>query len=114
MVHFQQGVSLEVFRLDAWYVNKEERRIQATYICQGLCRRCCIPEVILRCMQVRVFLATSGIFSNEDDDLVDYVASSEDAVHQLFTSKQLQEFLVLEREFTLNVMEAAENGYLMS
>ncbi|MCO5580391.1 hypothetical protein L7F22_034257 [Adiantum nelumboides] len=110
MLHFQPGLALEVFRLDAWYVDKEGRRSPAVYITQGLCRRCCLPELILRCMQLRVFLASSGIFSNEEEDLVEYVASSENAAHELFSTKQLQEFLVLEREFTLHVMESAENA----
>ncbi|MCO5586181.1 hypothetical protein L7F22_040120 [Adiantum nelumboides] len=110
MLHFQPGLALEVFRLDAWYVDKEGRRSPAVYITQGLCRRCCLPELILRCMQLRVFLASSGIFSNEEEDLVEYVASSENTAHELFSTKQLQEFLVLEREFTLHVMESAENA----
>ncbi|KAI5063312.1 hypothetical protein GOP47_0021859 [Adiantum capillus-veneris] len=109
MLHFQPGLSLEVFRLDAWYVDKDGKRSPAIYITQGLCRRCCLPELMLRCMQLRVFLASGGIFSTEEEDLVEYVASSEYAVHQLFSTRQLQEFLLLEREFTLHVVESAEN-----
>lgn len=50
---FQAGVTMEISRLDAWY-SSSEGSIEgpATYILRGLCRQCCIPEVILRCMQV--------------------------------------------------------------
>lgn len=51
--HFRVGLGLEVLRLDASYVDGERsQRVQAVYISQGLCRRCCLPEVILRCMEV--------------------------------------------------------------
>lgn len=44
---------MEISRLDAWYSDKDGRlEFPATYIVKGLCRRCCLPEVILRCMQV--------------------------------------------------------------
>eukprot|EP00250_Pteridium_aquilinum_P018743 c24191_g1_i1 orf=1363-4599(-) len=109
MVHFQPGLTFEVSRLDAWFVDKDDMRSPAIYITQGLCRRCCLPELILRCMQMKVFLAGSELFLNEEEDLVDYVASSENSVYQLFSSRQLQEFLLLERDFTLEVMESAEN-----
>lgn len=47
---------MEISRLDAWYSSAEgSLEGPATYIVQGLCRTCCIPEVILRCMQVIVF-----------------------------------------------------------
>jgi hypothetical protein len=51
--HFRVGLVLEVLRLDAWYVDGERsQRVQAVYITQGLSRRCCLPELILRCMEV--------------------------------------------------------------
>lgn len=44
---------MEISRLDAWYSGKDgSLDCPATYIVKGLCRRCCIPEVILRCLQV--------------------------------------------------------------
>lgn len=44
---------MEISRLDAWYSDKDgSLDCPATYIVKGLCRRCCIPEVILRCLQV--------------------------------------------------------------
>jgi hypothetical protein len=51
--HFRVGLVLEVLRLDAWYVDGERsQHLQAVHITQGLCRRCCLPELILRCMEV--------------------------------------------------------------
>lgn len=56
LVRFQAGVTMEISRLDAWYSDADgSLEGPATYILRGLCRRCCIPEVILRCMQVSVF-----------------------------------------------------------
>lgn len=53
LARFQTGVTMEISRLDAWYSGTDgSLEGPATYIVQGLCRRCCIPEVILRCMQV--------------------------------------------------------------
>lgn len=53
---FQAGVTMEISRLDAWYLSKDcSLEGPATYIVRGLCRRCCLPEVILRCMQVSFF-----------------------------------------------------------
>ncbi|KAL2933163.1 hypothetical protein RDABS01_016282 [Bienertia sinuspersici] len=50
---FQAGVTMEISRLDAWYSNSEGLlKDPAAYIVRGLCRRCCLPELILRCMQV--------------------------------------------------------------
>lgn len=47
---------MEISQLDAWYSSKGgSLESPATYIVQGLCRRCCIPEVILRCMEVTFF-----------------------------------------------------------
>lgn len=49
---------MEISRLDAWYSSSDgSLEGPATYIVRGLCRRCCIPEVALRCMQVGI-----GIF----------------------------------------------------
>ncbi|XP_028117221.1 nuclear pore complex protein NUP107-like [Camellia sinensis] len=51
LVRFQAGVTMEISRLDAWYSSKDgSLEGPATYIVWGLCRRCCIPEVILRYM----------------------------------------------------------------
>lgn len=52
---FQPGVTLEISRLDAWYSNNGCLEYPATYVVKGLCRRCCLPEMILRCMQVSHF-----------------------------------------------------------
>lgn len=56
---------MEICRLDAWYSSKEgSLEDPATYIVWGLCRRCCLPELILRCMQVGFFTARSLLFTN--------------------------------------------------
>ena len=48
--HFRAALSIS--RLDAWFVDKDEKYLPAACIKQGLCRLCCLPELILRCMQV--------------------------------------------------------------
>lgn len=57
---FQAGVTLEISRLDAWYSSADgSLEPPATYIVRGLCRKCCIPEIFLRYMQV---MKVSNIF----------------------------------------------------
>lgn len=107
--HFQVGLALEVSRLDAWFVDKDDKRTPAVYITQGLCRRCCLPELILRCMQMRVSLLDSECFVSDEEDLLEYIASSENDIHGLFSPRQMQEFLLLEREYMLQIMELAQN-----
>ncbi|XP_030945003.1 nuclear pore complex protein NUP107-like [Quercus lobata] len=61
LLRFQAGVTMEISRLDAWYSRKDGSiEGPATYIVRCLCRRCCLPEVILRCMQVSVSLMESS------------------------------------------------------
>lgn len=44
---------MEISCLDAWYSSSDgSLEGPATYIVRGICRRCCIPEMVLRCMQV--------------------------------------------------------------
>lgn len=58
LVRFQAGVTLEISRIDVWYSNSHgDLEGPAAFILRGLCRRCCIPEVALRCMQVVIFLS---------------------------------------------------------
>lgn len=53
LARFQAGVTLEISRLDAWYSSANGSLDgPATYIVRGLCRKCCIPEIFLRSMQV--------------------------------------------------------------
>lgn len=53
LARFHAGVTMEISRLDAWYSNDDGSLTSpATYIVRGLCRKCCLPEIILRCMQV--------------------------------------------------------------
>lgn len=115
LVRFQDGVTMEISRLDAWYSNKDGvSEGEATYIVQGLCRRCCIPEVILRSMQVSVALMESGNPPENHDDLIELVSSSETGFFHLFSQQQLQEFLFFEREYTVRKMELEEEELVQS
>ncbi|KAI8027882.1 Nuclear pore complex protein NUP107 [Camellia lanceoleosa] len=109
LVRFQAGVTMEILRLDAWYSSKDDSpEGPATYIVRGLCRRCCIPEVILRCMQVSVSLVESGNPPESHDELIELVASPETGFLHLFSQQQLQEFLLLEREYWICKLELGE------
>ncbi|XP_017611183.1 nuclear pore complex protein NUP107 [Gossypium arboreum] len=109
LARFQAGVTLEISRLDAWFSSKDgSLEGPATYIVQGLCRRCCIPEVILRCMQVSVSLMESGNPFESHDQLIELVSSSETGFINLFSQQQLQEFLLFEREYSICKMELQE------
>jgi len=64
-------------------------------------------------MELKVFLAASR--GAEDDevestDLIGLVASKETALHHLFSQRQLQEFLLLEREMTICSMESTRDA----
>ncbi|KAF5192752.1 Nuclear pore complex protein [Thalictrum thalictroides] len=108
LVQFRAGVTMEISRLDAWYSNEGLLERPAAYIVRGLCRRCCLPEIILRCMQVSVSLVESGNPPECHDELIDIVASSEDGYLHLFSQHQLQEFLLFEREYSIYKMELEE------
>ncbi|KAL5062604.1 hypothetical protein RYX36_024341 [Vicia faba] len=103
---FQAGVTMEISRLDAWYSDKNGiSEFPATYIVKGLCRRCCLPEVILRCMQVYASLMGSGVLPDSHDNLIELVGSPETRFVDLFSQQQLQEFLLMEREYSICKME---------
>ncbi|OAY70656.1 Nuclear pore complex protein NUP107, partial [Ananas comosus] len=88
---FQAGVTMEISRLDAWYSDEDGSvGSPATYIVRGLCRRCCLPEIILRCMQVSISLAEAGDRLDHHDQLIEL------------------EFLLFERECVLSKMELEE------
>ncbi|XP_050232383.1 nuclear pore complex protein NUP107 [Mercurialis annua] len=109
LVRFQAGVTMEISRLDAWYsIAEGSLEEPATYIVQGLCRRCCLPEIILRCMQVSIALMEAGNPPENHDDLIELVASSEAGFLHLFSQQQLQEFLLFEREYSVCKMELEE------
>lgn len=111
LVRFQAGVTIEISRLDAWYSDSHGSiEGPATYIVHGLCRRCCIPEVILRCMQVSVSLAESGNPPNNHEELINLVTDPEIGFLRLFSQNQLQEFLLFEREYTIHKMELEEES----
>ncbi|XP_020254733.1 nuclear pore complex protein NUP107 isoform X2 [Asparagus officinalis] len=111
---FQMGVTMEISRLDAWYSDNEgSLENPAAYIVKGLCRRCCLPEMILRCMQVSASLAESGESPDHRNELIELVASAESGMMQLFSQHQLQEFLLFERECTLYAMEAQEESSMV-
>ncbi|XP_061342885.1 nuclear pore complex protein NUP107 isoform X2 [Gastrolobium bilobum] len=106
---FQAGVTMEISRLDAWYSDKDGTlECPATYIVKGLCRRCCLPEVILRCMQVSVSLMGSGVLPDCHDTLIELVGSRETHFLHLFSQQQLQEFLLFEREYSICKMKLTE------
>ncbi|XP_022724801.1 nuclear pore complex protein NUP107-like isoform X2 [Durio zibethinus] len=109
LARFQAGVTMEISRLDAWFSSKDgSLEGPATYIVRGLCRRCCIPEVILRCMQVSVSLMESGNPTESHDQLIELVSSLETGFIHLFSQQQLQEFLLFEREYSICKMELQE------
>ncbi|CAK9179845.1 unnamed protein product [Ilex paraguariensis] len=109
LVRFQAGVTMEISRLDAWYSSSDgSLEGPAIYIVRGLCRRCCIPEVVLRCMQVSVSLMESGNPPETHDQLIELVACPETGFLYLFSQHQLQEFLLFEREYEICKMELQE------
>ncbi|KAK3198179.1 hypothetical protein Dsin_021594 [Dipteronia sinensis] len=109
LVRFQAGVTMDICRLDAWYSSKNgSMESPATYIVQDLCRRCCLPELILRCMQVSVSLVESGSQMESHDDLIELVACTETGFLHLFSPQQLQEFILFEREYAICKMELQE------
>ncbi|URD83218.1 Trypsin [Musa troglodytarum] len=88
---FQPGVTMEISRLDAWYSSEDGSfRSPANYIVKGLCRRCCLPELILRCMQVSVSLAETHDLKDHHNELIELVASDEYGILHLFSQHQLQ------------------------
>lgn len=110
LARFQAGVTMEISRLDAWYSDGDGSLLNpATYIVRGLCRRCCLPEIILRCMQVSISLIESGDSSSDGDELIELVASIESGLMNLFSQHQLQEFLLFERERSIAKMESEED-----
>lgn len=110
LARFHAGVTMEISRLDAWYSNDDGSLTSpATYIVRGLCRKCCLPEIILRCMQVSVSLAESGDSSEACDELIELVSSPESGLINLFSQHQLQEFLLFERECSIAKMESQED-----
>ncbi|XP_058108684.1 nuclear pore complex protein NUP107 isoform X2 [Magnolia sinica] len=110
---FQAGVTLEISCLDAWYSDANGSLMNpATYVVRGLCRRCCLPELVLRCLQVSVSLAESGDSIEGHDELIELVASPEPGLIHLFSQHQLQEFLSLEREYSIAKMDLQEEVFV--
>ncbi|XP_010552251.1 PREDICTED: nuclear pore complex protein NUP107 [Tarenaya hassleriana] len=106
---FQSGVTMDISRLDAWYSTKDgSLETPATYIVRGLCRRCCLPELILRSMQVSVSLVETGNPPEDHDKLIELVASEETGFLHLFSQQQLQEFMLFEREYCISQVELQE------
>lgn len=111
LTRFQAGVTMEICRLDAWYSSKEgSLEGPATFIVRGLCRRCCLPELILRCMQVSISLVELGNQIENHDELIELVACSESGFLHLFSQQQLQEFLLFEREYAICKMVPEEES----
>ncbi|GAV61419.1 Nup84_Nup100 domain-containing protein [Cephalotus follicularis] len=109
LARFQAGVTMVISRLDAWYSSKEgSLEGPAAYVLRGFCRRCCLPELILRCMQVSVSLVESGDPPESHDELIELVAGPDTGFSQLFSQQQLQEFLLFEREYSIWSMGLSE------
>ncbi|XP_051152717.1 nuclear pore complex protein NUP107 [Andrographis paniculata] len=109
LARFQAGVTVEISRLDAWYSNSDgSLEGPATYIVRGLCRKCCIPELVLRSMQVSVSLMESGYPPERHHELIELVTSPETDFLHLFSQNQLQELLLFEREYSINEMDLEE------
>ncbi|XP_041994312.1 nuclear pore complex protein NUP107-like [Salvia splendens] len=109
LARFQAGVTLEISRLDAWYSSANGSLDgPATYIVRGLCRKCCIPEIVLRCMEVSVSLMESGYRPERHHELIELVTSPETDFLHLFSKGQLQELLLFEREYSINEMDLEE------
>lgn len=107
---FQPGVSMAISRLDAWYSDGNGSvESTAAYIIRGLCRRCCLPETVLRSMQASISLSAAGDSSDNCDKLIELVGSSESGIMHLFSQQQLQEFLIFERECLICTMELEED-----
>jgi len=112
---FQPGVSMAISRLDAWYSDGNGSvESTAAYVIRGLCRRCCLPETILRSMQACISLSAAGDSLHDCDKLIELVGSSESGMLHLFSQQQLQEFLILERECLISKMEIEEEQQLSS
>ncbi|KAG4940946.1 hypothetical protein JHK82_044625 [Glycine max] len=88
---FQAGVTMEMSCLDAWYSDRDGTlECPTTYIVKGLCRWCCLPKVILYCMQVFVSLMGSGVLPDYHDTLIELVGNPETDFLHLFSQQQLQ------------------------
>ncbi|CAN6381913.1 unnamed protein product [Urochloa humidicola] len=112
---FQPGVSMAISRLDAWYSDGNGSvESTAAYIIRGLCRRCCLPETILRSMQACISLTAAGDSLDDCDKLIELVGSAESGMMHLFSQHQLQEFLIFERECLICKMELEEEQQLPS
>ncbi|CAL5379538.1 unnamed protein product [Camellia sinensis] len=102
LVRLQADVTMEISRFDAWYSSKDgSLEGPATYIVWGLCRRCCIPEVILRCMQVSVSLVESGNPPKSHDELIEQVAWPKTGFSIYLVSNNCS----LERNFLVDLCE---------
>ncbi|PIN21263.1 hypothetical protein CDL12_06053 [Handroanthus impetiginosus] len=109
LARFQSGVTMEISCLDAWYSSSDgSLEGPATYIARGLCRKCCIPEIFLRYMQVSVSLMESGHPLEGHHELIELVTSPETGFLHLFSQHQLQELLLCEREYTIYEMNHEE------
>ncbi|KAL0429947.1 UNVERIFIED_CONTAM: Nuclear pore complex protein [Sesamum radiatum] len=109
LARFQAGVTMEISRLDAWYSSSDgSLEGPATYIVRGLCRKCCIPEIFLRCMQVSVSLVEYGYPPDVHHEFIELVTSPETDFLHLFSQHQLQELLLFERDYSIYELDLEE------
>ncbi|KAL8138365.1 hypothetical protein V2J09_004366 [Rumex salicifolius] len=116
LARFQAGVTMEISQLDAWYTGADGTLEEpATYIVRGLCRRCCLPELVLRSLQVSISLVELGEPPECHNELLELVACPETGFLPLFSQQQLQELLMFEREYSIREMELLEQSqYLIA
>eukprot|EP00897_Mesotaenium_endlicherianum_P006682 jgi/Mesen1/6041/ME000308S05236 len=106
-----KGTTLQVTRVDAWaVVGPTDQAVVMPAVVRGLCRRCCLPELALRALQMVVYLVAAGRSGEaaKGTALLELCAQSPANLSSLFTSRQLQELLRLQRELVLLTMEAQE------
>ncbi|KAI8026376.1 Nuclear pore complex protein NUP107 [Camellia lanceoleosa] len=106
LVRFQAGVTMEILRLDAWYSSKDgSPEGPATYIVWAFVEGVAFQKLFL---DVSVSLVESGNPPESHDELIELVASPETGFLHLFSQQQLQEFLLLEREYWICKLELGE------
>lgn len=102
--NWQSGSSLLAVMVEAYAVTDEDR-IEARSLVIGLCRLCCLPELALHCMKLRLFLArTVGLPEEDSSDLVQNVVKPLGTLHKYFNQRQLAALLEYERQALVGAM----------
>lgn len=106
------GTALQVTHVDAWeLVPPGPLRVQAPHVARSLCRRCCLPQLVLHCLQMHAYIAAAGRHDEiRDQGVVELLAAGPGRLHDLFSAHQLQAVMGLERDILVLSMEEAERG----